>query len=132
MTRPRSHSRPGGFTLVEVLVALAILLTGIISVLLMFPQSLKAARTAAERSVTSQAAHSVMSQIRATSADSLYNQRLLPELLNQPQSAANLYGYSTSVARLAGASEVYLQRVTFTVTLSSGRTESFTTFVAEQ
>jgi len=121
-----------GFTLVEVLVALAILLTGIIAVLIMFPQSLKAARMAAERSVTSQAAHSVMSQIRATSADSLYNQKLLPELLDQPQSAANLYGYATSVARLSGASEVYLQRVTFTVQLSNGRTETFTTFVAEQ
>jgi len=132
MTRLSSDMRRGGFTLVEVLVALAILLTGIISVLVMFPQSLKAARIAAERSVTSQAAHSVLSQIRSTSADSLYNQRILPELLTQQQSSANLYGYATSVARLTGASEVYLQRVTFTVTLSNGRTESFTTFVAEQ
>ncbi len=130
--RASSDSRRAGFTLVEVLVALAILLTGIISVLVMFPQSLKAARIAAERSVSSQAAHSVLSQIRATSADSLYNQRLLPELLNQPKSDTNIYGYATSVARLSGASEVYLQRVTFTVTLSGGRTESFTTFVAEQ
>ncbi len=132
MPSSSNNRRRAGFTLVEVLVALAILLTGIISVLVMFPQSLKAARIAAERSVSSQAAHSVLSQIRATSADSLYNQRLLPELLNQPKSAANIYGYATSVARLSGASEVYLQRVTFTVTLSGGRTESFTTFVAEQ
>ena len=131
MTRIRSDSR-GGFTLVEVLVALAILLTGIIAVLVMFPQSLKAARIAAERSITSQAAHSVLSQVRATSADSLYNERLLPGLLHQPQSAASLYGYSTTVERLSGAAEVYLQRVTFTVQLSNGRTESFTTFVAEQ
>ncbi len=132
MPSSSNNRRRRGFTLVEVLVALAILLTGIISVLVMFPQSLKAARIAAERSVSSQAAHSVLSQIRATSADSLYNQRLLPELLNQPKSDTNIYGYATSVARLSGASEVYLQRVTFTVTLSGGRTESFTTFVAEQ
>lgn len=122
----------GGFTLVEVLVALAILLTGILAVMIMFPQSLKAARLAAERSITSQTAHSVVSQIRATSADSLYNQRLLPELLTLQSDAANVYGYSTSIARLAGASEVYLQRITFTVKLSTGNTETFTTFVAAQ
>jgi len=132
MTRSFSDNRRGGFTLLEVLVALAILLTGIVAVLVMFPQSLKAARLAAERSVTSQTAHSVLSQNRATSADSLYNQRLLPGVLSQPQSAANIYGYATSVARLSGASEVYLQRVTLSVTLSGGQTESFTTFVAEQ
>jgi type IV pilus modification protein PilV len=127
-----SSDRRGGFTLVEVLVALGILLIGVVSVLVMFPQSLKAARMAAERSVTSQAAHSVLSQIRASSAESLYKERLLPELLHQPRSAANLYGYATSVQRLSGAAEVYLQRVTFNVTLPNGRTESFTTFVAEQ
>ena len=131
MMRAASDSR-GGFTLVEVLVALGILLIGIVSVLVMFPQSLKAARIAAERSVTSQTAHSVLSQIRGSSAESLYNQRLLPTLLNQPLSAANVYGYATSVERLSGAAEVYLQRVTFNVTLPNGRTEAFTTFVAEQ
>lgn len=131
MMRTPSDTR-GGFTLIEVLVALGILLIGILSVLVMFPQSLKAARTAAERSITSQAAHSVLSQIRASSAESLYNERLLPELLNQPQTGARVYGYATSVQRLSGAAEVYLQRVTFNVTLPNGRTESFTTFVAEQ
>ena len=73
-----------------------------------------------------------MSQIRASGAESLYNDRLLPDLLNQPQTGAKIYGYATSVQRLPGASEVYLQRVTFNVTLPNGRTESFTTFVAEQ
>lgn len=121
-----------GFTLVEVLVALAILLTGIVAVLIMFPLSLQQARLAAERSVSSTAAQSVLSQVRATSAEALYNDRLLPELLTQTRGATNIYGYGTSVQRLSGAAEVYLQRVTFTVTLSNGRTESFTTFVAEQ
>jgi prepilin-type N-terminal cleavage/methylation domain-containing protein len=130
MTRSGSDTR--GFTLVEVLVALAILLTGIIAVLIMFPLSLQQARLAAERSVSSTAAQSVLSQVRATSAETLYNGQLLPELLVQTRSASNIYGYSTSVQRLSGAAEVYLQRVTFTVTLSNGRTESFTTFVAEQ
>lgn len=130
MTRPGGDTR--GFTLVEVLVALAILLTGIIAVLVMFPLSLQQARMAAERSITSTAAQSVMSQVRATSAEALYNDRLLPELLTQTRGATNIYGYGTSVQRLGGAAEVYLQRVTFTVKLSNGHTESFTTFVAEQ
>ena len=130
MTR-RAHDT-GGFTLIEVLVALGILLAGIVAVLIMFPQSLSAARLAAERTVTSQTAHSVVSQMRATSAESLYQSRVLPEVLNQPRSAANAYGYATSVQRMVGAAEVYLQRVTFTVTLSNGRSESFVTFVAAQ
>jgi prepilin-type N-terminal cleavage/methylation domain-containing protein len=121
----------GGFTLIEVLVALFILLLGIGAVMYLFPASLSAAREAAERTRTSQTAHSVISQIRASTAESLYNERLLPELLTQERTGANIYGYSTSIQRLAGASEVYLQRVTFAVTLANGSTETFTTFVAQ-
>jgi len=126
----RQHDR--GFTLIEVLVALFILLLGIGAVMYLFPASLSAARTAADRTRTSQTAHSVMSQIRASSAEALYNDRLLSNLLNQQLDGANLYGYSTSVQRMAGASEVYLQRVTFAVTLANGQTETFTTYVAQQ
>jgi prepilin-type N-terminal cleavage/methylation domain-containing protein len=131
MKSPRASGRQG-FTLLEVIVALAILLIGLVVVMTMFPISLSAARNAAERMRTSQTAHSVISQIRASSADSLYNDRVLPTLLTQQRSAANLYGYSTSIQRLAGASEVYLQRITFAVTLANGKTETFTTFVARQ
>jgi prepilin-type N-terminal cleavage/methylation domain-containing protein len=121
-----------GFTLIEVLVALFILLLGIGAVMYLFPASLSAARAAAERTRTSQTAHSVISQIRASSAEALYNDRLLPSVLSQQSSASNVYGFSTSVQRLAGASEVYLQRVTFAVTLANGQTETFTTYVSEQ
>jgi len=121
-----------GFTLVEVLVALAILLFGIGAVMLLFPMSLSAARQAAERTISSQTAHSVVSQIRASSGEALYNDRLPLGLLDQQRGAANLYGYSTSVQRLAGAAEVYLQRVTFTVEFADGSTESFTTFVTDR
>ena len=125
-------SARGGFTLIEVLVALFILLFGIGAVMFLFPASLSAARTAAERTRTSQTAHSVVSQIRASSAEALYNDRLLSTVLTQQLYSANTYGYATSVQRLSGAAEVYLQRVTFSVTLSNGRTETFTTYVAQQ
>ncbi len=130
--KPATRSRSGGFTLIEVLVALFILMLGIGAVMYLFPASLSAARAAAERTRTSQTAHSVISQIRASSAEALYNERLLPTLLTQQMYSANVYGYSTSVQRLAGAAEVYLQRVTFAVTLANGQTETFTTYVAEQ
>ncbi len=132
LTRDARAAARAGFTLIEVLVALFILLLGIGAVMYLFPASLSAAREAAERTRTSQTAHSVISQIRASTAESLYNERLLPALLTQERSGANLYGYSTSIQRLAGAREVYLQRVTFAVTLGNGNTETFTTFVAQQ
>lgn len=126
-----------GFTLIEVIIALAILLFGIGAVMLLFPASLESARRAAERTVSSQTAHSVVSQIRASSGEALYNDRLPIGLLDYPifdqtSGAINLYGYSTSVQRLSGAAEVYLQRVTFTVEFADGSSESFTTFVTQQ
>ncbi len=130
MYRRRTNS--AGFTLVEVLVALGILLTGIGAVMLLFPASLSAARQAAERTITSQTAHSVLSQIRASSAESLYRGQLPPQLLELQRQGADIYGYTTSVQGLAGAAEVYLQRVTFVVTFADGDTEQFTTFVARR
>ena len=112
---PRARGQDG-FTLLEVLVALFILLFGIGAVMYLFPASLSAARQAAERTRTSQTAHSVISQIRASTGESLYNDRLLPTLLTQQRTSSNVYAYGTSIQRLAGASEVYLQRVTFAVT----------------
>lgn len=60
-----------GFTLLEVLVAMFILIVGIIAVMQMLPTSLLQARMAAERSVGAQIARNVLGSIRAADAESL-------------------------------------------------------------
>ena len=127
----RGPARGGGFTLIEVLVAMGILLIGIIAIMQLFPESLSNARRAAERTITSQTAHSVLGQIRASSAEALFRGQIPLELI-QLDDANSIYNFSTTVEQLGGAAEVYLQRVTFTVTFSDGRSENFTTFVARR
>jgi Tfp pilus assembly protein PilV len=121
-----------GFTLLEVVVALSILIIGIIAIMQLFPQSLLQARVAAERTVTAELANSVLGQIRASSAEALY-QNKIPDTFLSVYNMYGLYsGYNTTVERLNGASDVFLQRVTFTVTFPDGRVESFVTYVAQQ
>ncbi len=128
---PRRLTRGGGFTLLEVLIALGILLIGIIGVMQLFPASLINARRAAERTITSQTAHSVLGQIRASSAEALFRGQIPLDLIRLDDANA-IYNFTTTVERLNGAAEVYLQRVTFTVTFSDGRSENFTTFVTRR
>jgi len=127
--RHRTHKQ--GFTLLEVLVALFILLFGIVAVMQMFPTSLLQARTAAERTVASQAADSVMGQIRQFGAASLLHDQLPLTLLHFDR-ANGIYGFNTTVQRLNSPSNVSLQRVTFTVVMPNGRQQSFVTYVSEQ
>ncbi len=127
----RGLRRGGGFTLIEVIVALAILLVGIVGVMQLFPVSLINSRRASERTITSQTAHSVLGQIRASSAEALFRGQIPLELI-QFDNANAIYNFSTTVEKLGGAAEVYLQRVTFTVSFSDGRSENFTTFVTRR
>ncbi len=128
---PRRLTRGEGFTLIEVIIALGILLIGIVGVMQLFPASLTSARRATERTITSQTAHSVLGQIRASSAEALFRGQIPLELI-QLDDANSIYNFSTTVQQLSGAAEVYLQRVTFTVTFSDGRSENFTTFVTRR
>ncbi len=136
MRRAKRHQRrrgQEGFTLLEVLIAIAILLVGIVSVVSLFPNSLMQARIANERTITAVLANSVLGQIRASSAEALFKSRIPDDLLLPVFSSHGLYyGYTTSVRRLNGAADTFLQRVTFTVSFADGRTESYTTFVAQQ
>ncbi len=125
------HIHKDGFTLLEVLVALFILLFGIVAVMQFFPVSLLQARTAAERTVSSQAADSVLGQIRQVGAASLFNDQL-PRTLMHFDRADGIYGYDTTIQRLNSPANVSLQRVTLTVTLPNGRQQSFVTYVSEQ
>ena len=130
--RARTANTRAGFTLLEVLIAIAILVIGITAVMQLFPASLLQARMAAERTVTSELTNSVLGQVRASGAAALFYRRIPPQLL-QLQGQEGLYsGYSATIQRLAGASDMYLQRVTFTVNFTDDRSDTFVTYVAQQ
>ena len=123
------HGGEAGFTLVEILVALAILLVGLVSVLVLFPQSLSQANTANKKSVSADQAREVLGEIGQLGADALYYEQLDNDILAR-QAEGNVYGYSTTTQRLEhGDAESRLQRVTFTVTFPNGTSERYTTYV---
>lgn len=126
-----------GFTLIEVLIAMVILGVGIIAIFKMFPDSLRQARVAAERTIVAELASSRLGQVRAAGAENLL--RSTPSYLSAVTTAAgvsqsgSMYdGYSSSVQRMRGAEDTYLQRVTFSVKMPDGRLETFVTYVAKQ
>ena len=52
MNRKVRNGRRGGFTLLEVIVAMAILATSIVAIMQLYPHSLLQARMAAEQTIT--------------------------------------------------------------------------------
>ncbi len=152
------HSQKG-FTLVEVLVALFILVIGIIAVMQMLPTSLLQARMAAERSVGSQIARNVLGSIRAADAqsittgaldrydaslndtstvwvdDAMLNLDRVQDLVNSiPNRAVNpshFYGYQTTIQPMNGSESTHLYKVTLVLDFADGRTESYVTYVSK-
>ena len=110
----------------------AILIIGIVAIMQLFPRSLLQARVAAERTITAELANSILGQIRASSAEALFKNKIPGGFLSVYGVHGLYNGFNTTVERLNGASEIFLQRVTFTVTFPDGRTESFVTYVARQ
>jgi len=120
-----------GFTLVEVLVSLAILLIGLTTVMQIMPISLLYARTAAEQTVASQAADSVLGEIRQMGAAALFYDEVPHDLLDQDKDL-DFFGYTTTTQRLPGNDDSLLQKVTFTVTLPNDKQVQFVTYVSKQ
>ncbi|MBI5093206.1 MAG: prepilin-type N-terminal cleavage/methylation domain-containing protein [Candidatus Hydrogenedentes bacterium] len=75
-----------GFTLIEVLIAMVILGVGIIAIFKMFPDSLRQARVAAERTIVAELASSRLCQVRAAGAENLL--RSTPSFLSAVTTAA--------------------------------------------
>ena len=121
-----------GFTLLEVLIAVAILGVGIIAVMQLFPASMRQTQVANERVAATTVASSELSRLRAldlaTEFDSWVDRNTI-RTLNETERIYALYdGWRTTVTRAEGSDDLY--RVTFTVQMADGRNETFVTYVA--
>ena len=123
-----------GFTLLEVLIALAILLVGIISAMQLFPASLRQARVAAERTSVANLANSELSRLRALDVARDFGTWLdknTLETLSATERAYSLYdGWYTTVQRTGDSTDTY--RITFSVQMMDGRREVFVTYVTRR
>lgn len=141
-----------GFSPLEVLIALALILIGVLGIARFFPAGLEQARTANERTLASELADSRLSRLRFEGMENLFRVRSEYTPLYRFFAAYNtnaaartyfghanelsplIHGYWTSVQRMAQANGVYalpLQRVVFNVELPKGRREQFVTYLAE-
>ena len=141
MKKTNETSR-GGFTLVEVLVALLILGVGIVAIMRLFPMSLQQSHRAAQRTTVAQLARTELGRVRAGGVFSQdqfqpwmrdWAQQNALFSLTEAQRAYSMYeGWSASVQRVSGgALGTDLYRITFTVQLFDGREEKFVTYVTE-
>ncbi|MEA3364043.1 MAG: prepilin-type N-terminal cleavage/methylation domain-containing protein [Candidatus Hydrogenedentes bacterium] len=136
-------NRRYGYSLLEVLIALTILMIGIIAVYRLFPISMREARMAEEKMIAAELADSTLGRLRASGVAG-------PTLMGYAESgdvykdytylaisaAADVYalydGYATVLQRMGGAGDIYYQRALFTVQMPDGRYETFATYVVEQ
>lgn len=127
-------ARNDGFTLLEVLVALAILATGIMGAMQLFPASLRQTHAAAERAAAANLANSELTRLRSLDIQreflSWLDKNTL-ESLASTERAYSLYdGWFATVQQAGGSSDTY--RVTFSVQMMDGRKETFVTYVTKR
>lgn len=130
--------RNGGYTFIEMLVAMTILIIGIVFIMRMLPAALRSAHMAGERSVAAQFAGSQLGLTRAAGAEVIQlDDTNFPQsarmALTSAEQVYNMYtGWQSDLQRMSGAAETYLQRVVFSVEMPDGRRESFVTYVTRQ
>ena len=140
---PKANHSQGGFSLVEVLIAVAILLFGIAAVIRMFPISLTNTQQAAQRTVVAELAETSLNRLRSAGAEhvwetvarvrGVYEMYLIDGTVGQFERAENLYdNYWTRVTPMRGSQDTFLQRITFTVEMPDERKRTFVTYVSEQ
>lgn len=125
----------GGFTLVEVVVAITILAVGLIAIMRLFPTSVQQSRRAAERTTVAMLAKTQLGKVKAGGVGNQLIQwaqeNALKSLARADGSYDALYaGWRSTVQRVGG--DVDLYRVTFAVQHFDGTEERFVTYVTEQ
>lgn len=131
--RGRKGSREG-FTLLEVVVALAILAGGIVAIMTLFPTALYRQQQASERSTIASLARAKLSEVRVFGpgqASTAWLEQNALHLIEQSARAYTVYD-SWRANVLADAGMPGLYRVTFVVRLNNGQTEEFVTYVTER
>jgi len=123
-----------GFTLLEVLIAIAILGVGIMAIMQLFPASLNQSRLAAERTAAATAANSELSRLRALNnsgdVSEWIRQNVLHNLTAIDRAYALYDGWRTTITRTSDSEETY--RVTFHVQMLDGRMETFVTYITKR
>ena len=137
-----------GYSLLEVLVAMAILMIGIIGTYRMFPISMRNAQKAKELVEASELAASRLDQLRAGSVtdamvygftdpaseawDASYTNGT-PDIVPVDMFRSDYVckSYATTLQKMDGASGTGLQRAVFTVRMNDGRDETFVTYIVE-
>jgi prepilin-type N-terminal cleavage/methylation domain-containing protein len=127
-----SHIRGrGGFTLLEVVVALSILAVGIIAIMQLFPVSLRQQRIASERTIVASLAKTELGKVKVSGAgqqlQDWVRENALRTLTDAQRAYALYQGWRSTVQRISG--DVDLYRVTFAVEMVDGREEKFVTYV---
>lgn len=133
------HRGSGGFTLIEIMVALTILALGIVAVVQLFPRGLEQSRIAQERQVVASLAKTELGRVKVGGVgDPLVEwaeQNALRQLGLTERAYALYEGWRSSVQRLGGnvgGGDVELYRVSFFVRMIDGRDEKFVTYVTPE
>jgi prepilin-type N-terminal cleavage/methylation domain-containing protein len=136
MMRMRLHNgRQGGFTLLETLIALVILATGILSILLLFPIAMERHRVNTLRTMTTTIAQTQLGRLRAGDTDVNFHQWLRDNKLKPVESSNPISQHIKSwvvSSQPAGEINLGLYRVTIGLRLWDGRTEYYTTYVTDR
>jgi len=132
--RGGGRGRRSGFTLLEVVVALAILAGGIVAIMALFPTALYRQQQASERSTIASLARAKLNEARVFGPYGVtgpWLEQNAYHLIEQSARAYTVYdSWRASVSSGTGMPGLY--RVTFTVKLNSGQTEEFVTYVTER
>jgi prepilin-type N-terminal cleavage/methylation domain-containing protein len=121
-----------GLGLIEVLIAIAILTIGVVAVIRVFPAAIRQQRVAAQRTVAAELARSEFAKLRSSSSEFLARQGLYNMSMAGGSYSGMYTNYAASLTRMKGAAASYLQRASFTVLTSEGRTEEFVTYITKQ